>query len=71
MIILAGGVETLDYLKVASVNDMNDLIIGAVISAISAYMCIHFFLKLLERIGMTPFVIYRLLLGVILLGFYL
>ena len=71
VIILAGGVETLDYLKVASINDMSDLITGAVISAVSAYMCIHFFLKLLERIGMTPFVIYRLLLGVILLGFYL
>lgn len=71
VIILAGGVETLDYLKVASINDMSDLITGAVISAISAYMCIHFFLKLLERIGMTPFVIYRLLLGFILLGFYL
>jgi len=71
VIVLAGGVETLDYLSVASINDLNDLIIGAVISAISAYMCIHFFLKLLERIGMAPFVIYRLLLGVILLSFYL
>lgn len=71
VIILAGGVETLDYLKVASINDMGDLITGAAISAISAYMCIHFFLKLLERIGMTPFVIYRLLLGAILLSLYL
>lgn len=71
VIVLAGGVETLDYLKVASINDMSDLIIGAAISAISAYACIHFFLKLLERIGMTPFVIYRLLLGAILLSLYL
>jgi len=71
VIVLAGGVETLDYLKVASINDMNDLIIGALISAVSAYLCIHYFLMLLERIGMTPFVIYRMLLGVVLLSLYL
>ena len=70
VILLAGGVETLDYFSVASIHDMNDLIIGAVISAISAYLCIHYFLKLLERIGMTPFVIYRLLLGIVLIMFY-
>lgn len=33
----------------------------------SAYLCIHIFLKLLERVGMLPFVIYRLILGVVLL----
>ena len=71
VIVLAGGVETLEYLEVASINDMNDLIIGALISAISAYLCIHYFLMLLERIGMTPFVIYRLLLGIVLLSLYL
>lgn len=71
VIVLAGGVETLDYLKVASIGDMNDLIIGAAISAISAYLCIHFFLKLLDRIGMAPFVAYRLALGLLLLVFYL
>ncbi len=71
VILLAGGVETLDYLKVASIDDVNDLIIGVLISAVSAYLCIHYFLILLERIGMTPFVIYRLLLGLVLLSLYL
>lgn len=71
VIILAGGVETLDYLEVASINDMSDLVIGALISAVSAYLCIHYFLMLLERIGMTPFVIYRLLLGIVLLVLYI
>ncbi|NOQ89197.1 MAG: undecaprenyl-diphosphate phosphatase [Gammaproteobacteria bacterium] len=71
VIILAGGVETLEYLEVASIDDKNDLIIGALISAVSAYLCIHYFLMLLERIGMTPFVIYRLLLGIVLLSLYL
>ncbi len=71
VIVLAGGMETLDYLKVANPGDMNDLVYGALISAFSAYLCIHFFLMLLERIGMTPFVVYRLLLGLVLLSLYL
>ena len=71
VIVLAGGVETLGYLEVASADDVNDLVIGALISAVSAYLCIHYFLMLLERVGMTPFVIYRLLLGIILLSLYL
>ncbi len=71
VIVLAGGMEALDYLEVANAGDTNDLVYGALISAFSAYLCIHYFLKLLEKINMTPFVIYRLLLGMILLSFYL
>jgi undecaprenyl-diphosphatase len=70
VIVLAGGVETMGYLEVASIDDISDLVIGALISAVSAYLCIHYFLILLERIGMTPFVIYRLVLGVVLLLLY-
>lgn len=42
---------------------------GLILATISAYLCIHYFLKLLERIGMLPFVIYRMVLGVFLLFF--
>ncbi len=71
VIILAGGLEALDYLEVASPGDAGDLLIGAAVSAISAYACIHFFLKLLDRISMLPFVVYRLLLGAMLLALFL
>ncbi|MCK5262401.1 MAG: undecaprenyl-diphosphate phosphatase [Gammaproteobacteria bacterium] len=67
VIVLAGGLETLEYVQVASITDINFLMIGAMISAVSAYACIHFFLKLLERISMMSFVIYRMILGVVLL----
>ena len=71
VILFAGGSEAVAYLEVANAGDAKDLVYGALISAFSAYLCIHFFLMLLERIGMTPFVIYRLLLGVVLLSLYL
>lgn len=43
------------------------LLIGILVSFASAYASIAFLLKLVERIGMTPFVVYRVGLGVLLL----
>lgn len=40
---------------------------GTALAALSAYACIHFFLAFIQRIGMMPFVIYRLVLGVLLI----
>lgn len=67
VIVLAGGLEALHYLSVAKGSDFSSLIIGAVISGISAFICIHYFLKLLDKIGMMPFVVYRFVLGIFLL----
>lgn len=39
------------------------MLVGVLVSGVSAYLCIHWFLRLLDRISMMPFVIYRLLLG--------
>ena len=67
VIVLAGGLETLKYMSVAHSGDFSSLITGAIISGVSAYICIHYFLKLLDKIGMLPFVIYRFALGLLLL----
>lgn len=40
---------------------------GAVLAAISAYICIKFFLSFINRIGVLPFVIYRCVLGLALI----
>ena len=40
--------------------------IGFFVAAISAYLCIDLFLKIIERVGMWPFVVYRLAIGVLL-----
>lgn len=70
VILLAGGLNGIELAASELPVEWSALIIGIVISGISAYLCIHFFLKLLERIGMLPFVIYRLVLGVVLLYLY-
>jgi len=67
-VILASGVLQ-SVRMVTEVNPIGwlDLLLGVVISALSAALCIHFFLRLIDRVGMLPFVIYRVLLGVVIL----
>ena len=58
--------------KLSTGDDLIDwtaIVLGAVLSFVAAYACIYFFLKVIERMGMLPFVIYRLVLGVGLFGF--
>ena len=43
------------------------LISATAISGVVAFMCIHFFLQLIGRVGFLPFVIYRILLGLLIL----
>ena len=43
--------------------------IGFAIAGVSAYACIAAFIALVNRTGMTPYVLYRLLLGGLLLWF--
>ena len=70
VIVMAGGYETLQLVRQAASVAWGDLVLGTALAALSAYLCIHFFLRLIERIGMLPFVIYRLLLGVVLLALF-
>lgn len=44
-------------------NNGTELSLALIISFLVAYISIDMFLKLIDRIGFTPFVIYRLLLG--------
>ena len=68
VIVLAGG---LDAVEAASgqhaAQPLSVLAVGFVASAVSAYLCIRLFLGWIARLGMGPFVIYRIALGGLLL----
>jgi len=70
-IALAGAWQGLKILQAPENVDMANLAIGVGVSAVAAYLCISAFLALLDRIGMGPFVAYRLLLGGVLLLLFL
>ena len=69
-ILMSGALVTLDLVQSDSPVMWHELLLGAALSFVSAYLCIHFFLKLIENMGMLPFVIYRLLLGAVLFVFF-
>jgi len=69
-IALAGAWKALQLLSAPAPVDWALFALGVGVAGISAYACIRVFLALVARIGMTPFVIYRLALGVALLAVF-
>lgn len=70
LILAAGLLKTKDLVEQVTQVDWLEIGLAALLSAISAYVCIYFFLAMINRIGMLPFVIYRLALGAILLMWF-
>ena len=71
IIAAAGLLGTRDLLSDGVQADWSILLIGLTVSAVSTYACIHYFLAFIRRIGMQPFVAYRIILGSVLLAFFL
>ncbi|MBV2128980.1 undecaprenyl-diphosphate phosphatase [Arsukibacterium indicum] len=69
IIMLSGGYQASKLLSEPERFDIAGIALGMGLAFISALVCIHFFLKIISRMGMLPFVIYRLLLGVGLIIF--
>ncbi|NKI16897.1 undecaprenyl-diphosphate phosphatase [Spongiibacter sp. KMU-166] len=66
IIAAAGGYKLLELLQGGSTGEWLPLGIGILVSAVTAYACIHWFMGWVERIGMLPFAIYRVVLALII-----
>ncbi len=71
VIVLATGYETWRLLGSSLTVDWTGLVIVTFGASISAFVCIAVFLRTLEQVGLVPFVLYRFLLGAILLMLFL
>ncbi|EDM49847.1 undecaprenyl-diphosphate phosphatase [Marinobacter algicola] len=67
LILAAGLLKSLELVEQGGATDWAAIALGAALSFVSAVVCIHLFLKFLEQLGLMPFVIYRLVLGLLLL----
>ncbi len=67
LIVASGVFKTRDLVASQVPVEWALLVLAVVLSAVSAWTCIHFFLRLINRVGMMPFVVYRLVLGAWLL----
>jgi undecaprenyl-diphosphatase len=70
VIVLAGGLEAVGLLGASKSIDWIAMLVGTLLSGVSAYLCIHYFLVVIKKLGMQPFVIYRVLFGAWLLWFF-
>ncbi len=66
LIAAAGSYKSLEIASEPSI-DLSPVLFGVLISYVSAYLCIKLFMKWLDDIGMLPFVIYRFILGALLI----
>lgn len=67
VILCAGGLETFELIKMEQAINLSQMIVPIFFSFITAFMCIKLFLYSLSKVGLAPFVVYRILLGVFLL----
>jgi undecaprenyl-diphosphatase len=67
IILGAALLKTKDLLDATEPVAWDAIGIGVLVSFLSAYVCIRLFLSWIERLGLLPFVAYRLALGLILL----
>ena len=66
IIAAAGLYSAVKLLETGSAVYWSYLAVGAVVSALSAWACIALFMRLIEKIGMMPFVWYRIFLAAFL-----
>ncbi|WNL42319.1 undecaprenyl-diphosphate phosphatase [Halomonas sp. PAMB 3264] len=70
VIVLAGGLETFKLVSTPVSVDVTAMLWATLLSGVSAYLCIHYFLAVIRKLSMQPFVVYRVLFGLWLLWFF-
>jgi undecaprenyl-diphosphatase len=63
---LAALLECWKMTQAAQAVDWQAVVLGIAVAAASGFLCIHFLLRFIQRIGMWPFTIYRLLLAAVI-----
>jgi len=62
----AGGLLVLDLISGSELINWAQLVTAAAISGLTAYLCIAAFIRLLDKVGLMPFVYYRIALAAVL-----
>jgi len=67
VIVLAGSWQTRNLVRSDHLVQWDVMVFATIVSGLVAFACIHWFLGFLRRFSMLAFVIYRLILGVLIL----
>jgi undecaprenyl-diphosphatase len=67
-ILASGGLLALDVIGEADWQTARDAAIGAALAFVAAYLALAIMMRLLRSVSFTPYVIYRVILGIVLLA---
>ena len=68
-IFMATVYQSMQLYEVGDIEILNQHIVGMFLSFIFSYITIHLFISTINKISFTPYILYRLILGVALLFF--
>ena len=66
-ILAAGSAKTLDLIKSDAQHDLSDAIVAGAMAFVAALVAVALMMSWLKRASFTPFVIYRVILGAVIL----
>ena len=67
-IFMATVYQSMQLYGVGDIQILNEHLLGMFLSFVFSYITIHLFISTINKISFTPYIIYRLLLGIILLS---
>jgi len=68
-IFMATVYQSMQLYGIGNIEILNEHLLGMLLSFIFSYITIHLFISTINKISFTPYIIYRLILGVTLIGF--
>ena len=68
-IFMATVYQSMQLYEVGNIEILNEHLLGMILSFIFSYITIHLFISTINKISFTPYIVYRLALGLLLLTF--
>ena len=68
-IFMATVYQSMQLYEVGNIEILNEQLLGMILSFIFSYITIHLFISTINKISFTPYVVYRIALGLLLLTF--
>ena len=68
-IFMATVYQSMQLYEAGNIEILNEHLLGMMLSFIFSYITIHLFISTINKISFTPYIVYRLMLGIALIGF--
>ena len=68
-IFMATVYQSMQLYEVGNIEILNEHLLGMFLSFIFSYITIHLFISTINKISFAPYIVYRLMLGITLIGF--